>query len=112
VHSTIKLHVLRVKAICDKSVTLDQHKTCWKCAVGARELQKMLSALRRSYFAHSWHKLQKKKTASECMNQESPTCLKLHESYFVVQINAKGYQFDTHSSEIKICSICLQLRYH
>jgi len=45
------------------------------------------------------------------MNQGSPTFLKLRERYFVVQINAKGYQFDTHSSEIKICSICLQLRY-
>jgi len=53
VDSTIKLHVLRVKAICDKSVTLDQHKTCGKCAVGVRELQTMLSALRGPYFAHS-----------------------------------------------------------
>jgi len=58
VHSTIKLHVLRVKAICDKSVTLNQHRTCWKCAVGVRELQKMLNGkkmLSRPYFAHSWH---------------------------------------------------------
>jgi len=31
------------------------------------------------------------------------------ESYFLVQIHAKGYRFDTHTSEIKICSICLQL---
>jgi len=33
-------------------------------------------------------------------------------SYFLVQIHAKGYQFDTHISEIKICSVCLQLCYH
>ena len=33
------------------------------------------------------------------------------ESHFLVQIHAKGYQFDTHTSEIKICSICLQLCY-
>jgi len=34
------------------------------------------------------------------------------ESNFLVQIHAKGYHFDTHTSEIKIYSICLQLRYH
>ena len=33
------------------------------------------------------------------------------ENYFLVQIHAKGYQFDTHTSDIKICSICLQLCY-
>jgi len=33
-------------------------------------------------------------------------------SYFLVQIHVKGYQFDTHTSKIKICSICLQLCYH
>jgi len=33
------------------------------------------------------------------------------ESYFLVQIHAKGDQFETHTSEIKICSICLQLCY-
>jgi len=33
------------------------------------------------------------------------------ESYFLVQIYAKSYQFDTHTSEIKIRSICLQLWY-
>jgi len=30
----------------------------------------------------------------------------------LVQINAKGYQFDTRSSEMKICSISLQSSYH
>ena len=34
-----------------------------------------------------------------------------NESYFLVQIHAKGYQFGTHTSEIKICSVCLQLSY-
>jgi len=31
------------------------------------------------------------------------------EGYFLVQVHAKDYQFDTHSSEINICPICLQL---
>jgi len=30
----------------------------------------------------------------------------------LVEIHAKGYQLDTHTSEIKICSICLQLCCH
>ena len=34
------------------------------------------------------------------------------ESYFLVQIYAMGYQFDAHTSEIKICSISLQPSYH
>jgi len=34
------------------------------------------------------------------------------ESYFLGQVYAKRYQFDTHTSEIQICSICLQLCYH
>jgi len=34
------------------------------------------------------------------------------ESYFLVQIIAKGYQFDTHTSEMKICSISFQSSYH
>jgi len=34
------------------------------------------------------------------------------ESYFLVQIHAKGNQFDTHTSQIKICSISLQSSYH
>jgi len=31
------------------------------------------------------------------------------ESYFLVQIHAKGCQFDTHTSEIKICTIYLHI---
>jgi len=34
------------------------------------------------------------------------------ESYFLVQSYVKGYQFDTHATEINICSISLQLCYH
>jgi len=30
----------------------------------------------------------------------------------LVQIHAKGYQFETHTSAIKIYSICPQLCYH
>jgi len=29
------------------------------------------------------------------------------QSYFLVQIHAKGYQFDTQTFEIRICVICL-----
>ena len=31
------------------------------------------------------------------------------QSYFLVQIHAKGYQFDTQTFEIKICTICFHI---
>jgi len=48
-----------------------------------------------------------------CSDVSSPGVTNVFEteSYFMVQIHAKGYQSDAHTSEIKICSICLQLCY-
>jgi len=31
------------------------------------------------------------------------------QSYFLVQIHAKGYQFDTQTFETKVCTICLHI---
>jgi len=46
-------------------------------------------------------------------NQESPTFFKLRATYWYrFMQRATKYQFDTQTSEIKICLICFQLCYH
>jgi len=59
---------------------------------------------------HAASRCRHRATEKHCYRAEA-TDLFETESYSLVYIHAKGYQFDTHISEMKICSIC-QLCYH